>query len=234
MDVIVAVMQPYFLPYLGYFQLMAKADVFVIYDDVSYINRGWINRNRININGAAHMLTIPLHGASQNRLICDIALAHDPSWRPKMLKSVQHAYARAPQFGRVFPLLEAIINFPAENLAAFLRHGLMLLRDHLRLGTELVDSSSRYGNRTLRSQERIIDICRREGASVYINACGGVDLYEHAAFEAAGLKLAFLNPVLEPYGTAGVPYIPALSILDVLMHNAPDAVLAQLQAGTLV
>jgi hypothetical protein len=232
-DRTLAIMQPYFLPYLGYFQLMAKADAFVIYDDVNFINRGWINRNRININGDAHMLTMPLLQASQNRLICEISISDDPAWRKKILKSVQQAYAKAPQFARTYALLEGIVNHPAQNLADYLRHSLHALRDHLGLKTELVDSSRRYENSGLKAQARIIDICLRENASLYVNAIGGMELYAGSDFKQAGLKLAFLHPVLNPYSTGAAPFIPGLSIIDVLMHNDPDAVTEHLHAGTL-
>lgn len=228
-----AIMQPYFLPYLGYFQLMAKADAFVIYDDVHYINRGWINRNRININGAAHMLTVPLLQASQNKLICEISVSDDPAWRRKILRSIQQAYAKAAQFSRVFPLLEDILNHPAGNLADFLRYSLTALRDHLGLKTMLIDSSRCYGNQALKGQSRIIDICLREKASLYINAIGGMELYNHADFEENGLRLSFLHPVLNPYSAGSSPYVPGLSIVDVLMHNDPGAVADHLNAGTL-
>lgn len=228
-----AIMQPYFLPYLGYFQLMAKVDVFVIYDDVNFINRGWINRNRINVNGAAHMLTIPLQHASQNKLICDISVSSDHAWRIKILKSIQHAYAKAPQFSLVYPLLETIINYSATNLADYLWHSLTLLRDQLNLQTRLIESSRSYGNQTLKAQARIIDICQREKASLYINAIGGLNIYRRAEFEENGLQLAFLNAVLPAYATGNTPFVPGLSIVDVLMYNAPESVSDFLHAGVL-
>ncbi|MCQ0033145.1 WbqC family protein [Burkholderia glumae] len=229
----IAVMQPYFLPYLGYFQLLAKVDAFVLYDDVNFINRGWINRNRINIGGNPHMLTVPLVHASQNRLICDIDTSADTPWRTRMLRSIQQAYARAPQFARVFPLIEGIVQHPAHNLAAYLLHSLTVLRDHFGLSTELIPTSRRYGNADLKAQARIIDICRREQADRYINAIGGVELYERSEFERQGLKLSFLEPALAPYPTANTAFVPGLSIVDVLMHNDPARVAEHLLAGTL-
>ncbi|WP_259295009.1 WbqC family protein [Paraburkholderia sp. DHOC27] len=226
-------MQPYFLPYLGYFQLMAKVDAFVLYDDVAFINRGWINRNRINIQGSAHMLTVPLARASQNRLICDIDISDDTTWRNRTLKSIQQAYSRSSQFSRVFPLVESIIRYPADNLAVYLSHSLIALRDHLGLKTEIIPTSRRYGNATLKGQDRIIDICRIEGADDYINAIGGVELYDRAAFDAHGTKLSFLTPTLRPHSEESSAFLPGLSIIDVLMHNDPLAVTDQLQAGVL-
>src|SRR5512140_19777 len=102
----IAIMQPYFLPYIGYFQLMAAVDKFVVFDDVNYINRGWINRNRLLLNGGAHTFTVPLRGASQNKLICDIELAEDDGWRDKLLRTISQSYAKTPCYAEVAPLME--------------------------------------------------------------------------------------------------------------------------------
>jgi len=226
-------MQPYFLPYLGYFQLMAQADAFVVYDDVHFINRGWINRNRININGRAHWITVPLQQASQNRLICDITLSPDSGWRGKLLKSVQQAYARAPQFPRIYPLVESVVRCQEANLSDYLYHGLAVLHAHFGLKTELIRSSRGYGNAQTRAQARIVDICRREGASTYINPAGGSGLYDRGTFAEHGIELAFLHPGLAPYATGRTPYLPGLSIVDVLMHVSPECMTERLFSGTL-
>ncbi|MDN8616669.1 WbqC family protein [Variovorax ginsengisoli] len=226
-------MQPYFLPYLGYFQLMSKVDAFVLYDDVNFINRGWINRNRIDIDGAAHMLTVPLRQASQNRRICDIALGNDTAWRGRIVKSIRQAYARASQFERVFPLIERVVQHPAENLADYLLHSLNCLRDHLGLKTEIIATSRQYGNADLRAQARIIDICLREKADLYVNSIGGIELYDRARFEENGLRLEFLTPSLQPHAHGGAGFMPGLSMVDVLMHNDAASIDAQLQGGVL-
>ncbi|KVL10575.1 WbqC family protein [Burkholderia sp. MSMB1826] len=228
-----AVMQPYFFPYIGYFQLMASVDTFVVFDDVSFINRGWINRNRINVNGAAHMITMPLRQASQNRLICDIDVADDANWRPRILRTIHQSYARSPHFSRVFPIIERILMHDARNLADFLVHGLIALRDHLRLDTHIVATSRRYENASLKAQARIIDIGRQERAAVYVNPVGGQDLYDPDAFAAAGLQLKFLTPDLAPYTSVRGPFIPALSIIDVLMCNDDSAIDQLLTGATL-
>lgn len=228
-----AIMQPYFLPYLGYFQLMASVDTFVLYDDVNFINRGWINRNRFNLNGTAHILTIPLQHASQNKLICDIHISDDRNWRDTALQTIRQAYAKASQYTHVYPLVEAIIKHPADNLADYLLHSLIMLHNHLGLATRLVGTSRIYGNQALKAQARIIDICLRENVERYINAIGGLDLYERANFEAHSLKLAFLHPALPTYDTGTTPFVPGLSIVDVLMHNPPDAMQELLHTGTL-
>jgi hypothetical protein len=228
-----AIMQPYFFPYLGYFQLMAEVDTFVIYDDVNFINRGWINRNQINLHGAAHLFTVPLKQASQNRLICDIELADDVTWRGKIVKTIRQAYARAPQFERVFPLVEQIVQHSASNLGDYLRHSLTAMRDHLGLATQLVDTSRRYENQELKAQARIIDICRREQANTYVNAIGGLELYNRSDFEQHGMQLRFLKPALPRYAQAGQEFLAGLSIIDVLMCNDAATVTDMLKGGTL-
>lgn len=226
-------MQPYFFPYLGYFQLMAEVDTFVIYDDVNFINRGWINRNQINLNGVAHLFTVPLKQASQNRLICDIDLADDALWRSKIVKTIRQAYARSPQFERVFPLVEQIAQHSASNLADYLRHSLTRLRDHLGLATQIVDTSRHYENADLKARARIIDICRREQANTYVNAIGGLELYRRDDFEQHGMQLQFLKPALPHYAQAGKEFIAGLSIIDVLMCNDAATVTEMLKSGTL-
>lgn len=220
----VAIMQPYFLPYLGYFQLIAAVDKFVVLDDVNFIQRGWINRNRMLMNGAPHLFTLPLRGASQNRLICDLELVGDGVWREKLLRSLRQAYGRAPCYAQVSGMLEQMLHFPSVRLDLFLLNSLQLVMRYLALDTAVVSTSRLYGNAGLSGEQRIIDICRREGASDYINPAGGVSLYQRAHFEQHGIALHFLNsrPVAYPQGKN--QHISGLSIVDVLMYNAPSAV----------
>ncbi|MGN6085439.1 WbqC family protein [Trinickia sp.] len=228
-----AIMQPYFFPYIGYFQLMAKVDAFVVFDDVNFINKGWINRNRINVGGAAHMVTVPLQQASQNRLICEIELDVTSNWRDKMLKTIEQSYVRAPQFQKVFPLIERIVRHPATNLADYLLHSLTVLRDALHLPTALIATSRGYGNDALKGQERIIDICLKERTRVYVNAIGGMELYARSEFADKGLELKFLQPTLAPYACGKLAHVPGLSIIDVLMWNDPAIVDDMLHSATL-
>ena len=229
-----AIMQPYFFPYLGYFQLMAAVDAFVIFDDVNFINRGWINRNRINLNGAAHLVTVPLQQASQNRLICEIDVSADGVWRTRLLRTIQQAYARASQFRRVFPLIESIVAHPSQNLADYLRHSLVTLRDHLGLETAIVDTSRQYDNAQFKGEARIIDICRREQAARYVNAIGGTSLYDRGTFHTSGIELSFLAPQIEPYPQlphAG--FVAGLSLIDVLMNTSAEQAAALVRSGSL-
>lgn len=214
-----AIMQPYFLPYIGYFQLMAAVDKFVVFDDVNYINRGWINRNRLLLNGEAHTFTVPLRGASQNRLICDIELVEEDGWRDKLLRTIRQAYAKAPCYAEVSTLMERIIRHPVRRLDEFLLNSLREIAGYLALPAEIVGSTRGYGNAQLHGQERILDICRQEGATRYINAIGGETLYERARFSEQGVELRFLRSRPLHYAQGDAEFVPWLSILDVLMFN---------------
>lgn len=213
----VSIMQPYLLPYIGYWQLLKASDCFVIYDDVNYIKRGWINRNRILINEAAGMITLPLLQASQNRKINEIEIAPAAQWQRRMLMSLELAYRKAPFFDQVFPLLEQILTYESSNLAQFLTYQIQRIASFMGLTTRIVPSSQIYANAHLTAQQRILDICRREGATRYINAQGGQALYQPAAFAKAGIELQFIVMQPLPYRQRSKVFIPHLSIIDALM-----------------
>jgi hypothetical protein len=217
-----AIMQPYFLPYLGYFQLMAAADRFVVYDDVRFIKRGWINRNRILVKGCGHLFTVPLCGASQNRNLNEIQLTAETAWKEKLLRTIELAYRRAPYFGEAFPLVRDVVNFAERNLAAYLLNGLLAVRSHLAITSEVISTSAIYDNRQLKGPARILDICQREGATVYINARGGRDLYDPARFRREHVALRFLEPWPIKYRQFASEFCPSLSIIDVLMFNSRE------------
>jgi hypothetical protein len=230
----IAIMQPYFLPYIGYFQLLAVAEKFVVLDDVNYINRGWINRNRLLLGGVAHTFTVPLRGASQNRLICEIELDDTQAWREKLLRTIRHAYRTAPCCAEVFALMERLINYPSARLDAFLLHSIREIARYLSLDVEIVDSSRIYGNAHLKGQERILDICRREQASVYVNAIGGMELYDSSRFSERLMSLRFLRPHPITYAQGRDTHVPWLSILDVLMFNEVPSVKKLLHENDLI
>ena len=213
-----AIMQPYFFPYLGYWQLLNTADRFVIFDDVNYIKRGWINRNRILVNGEPKYITVPLNQSSQNKRICDLTLLSSTDWRKKLVRSIEYSYRKAPCFPEIFPIIEKIICHKALNLSEYLANQLVTLAELLRIDTEFVMSSRCYQNDSLTGPERILDICRRENATTYINPEGGYELYDTAAFESEDIDLRFL--VMRPvaYKQRSTGFVPFLSIIDALME----------------
>lgn len=164
------IMQPYFLPYIGYFQLIKAVDKYVIYDDVNYIKKGWINRNNILCNGQAHLFSISLRGASQNKLINEIEISDDFS---KFRKMIELSYRKAPYFEEVFKLLNSIIDYPNKNLSLFLANSIKEICKYLSIDTEIIFSSEIEKNNDLKGQEKILEICKILQAKTYINAIGG-------------------------------------------------------------
>jgi|ERR1700730_1337803 len=216
----IAIMQPYFLPYVGYFQLMAAVDKFVLLDDVNFINRGWINRNRIWSNGIAEWITLPLVKASQNRLIGELEILPDDGWKAKLLRKAENSYPRASYAENALKLFAAIVSEAEGHLSTFLSHTLRRINNYLGVSVNMEPTSSVYPKDGLRGQDRILDICRRERADTYVNLPGGQKLYSRESFKAAGIELAFLDPNLQSLSLRFSGYEgPVLSILDLLMLN---------------
>ncbi|MCF2444581.1 WbqC family protein [Dyadobacter sp. CY345] len=230
----IAIMQPYIFPYIGYFQLINAVDKFVIYDDVNFINKGWINRNQILVSGKPHLFTIPLKDASQNKLIHEVELGIDEPWKKKFLKTIQQSYQKAPTYQKVFLLVEEIVNFQCENIAELTLYALKKVCAHMNIHTEIVTSSRVYNNSDLKAQERILDICRQENASHYINPIGGMELYEKNKFEKEHIRLDFIKSVASPYPQFKNAFVPWLSIIDILMFNDEENIAKLLKEFELI
>jgi WbqC-like protein family len=221
-DMQLALMQPYIFPYIGYFQLIQAVDTFVFYDDVNYIKNGWINRNRLRLGDTVRYFTIPLDDASPFRRINETRIDGRQPWQRKVLETIRHAYGRAPHFKPVERLVESVLTDPTDKIADMARASVLAVARYLGLTTRFVPSSEPYGNAHLHGVERVLDICRREGASRYINLPGGRSLYAPDAFAPLGLELRFLEPLPVSYRQFGERFEPWLSIIDVLMHNSPE------------
>ncbi len=211
-----AIMQPYFFPYLGYWQLVNLADSFVVYDDVNYIKNGWINRNRLLINGKPNYFTIPLSDASPFKKIHEIEMQPSRRWREKLLKTVENTYRKSPHFTDVFTVFSEIIRFQTDNLSEYVTNQLKVLSAFLGLDTKFTISSENYDNSSLVGQERVVDICRRENADIYLNLPGGIDMYSRDEFARFGIELAFIEPQPIPYVQKADEFVPNLSIVDCL------------------
>lgn len=222
----VAIMQPYAFPYLGYFCLVEASDAFVFLDDVNFIPRGWINRNRILIGGAPYRFAIPLAGASQNLAITDICLSGFAAFRTRFLRQLAQAYARAPHFESGIAYVESVLAPDTDRIADL---AIRSIEEFYRATGEprsFVRASAAFADtRSLRGAERLIGIAQRVGARRYLNLPGGADLYEPAEFAAQGVELRFVRSDLPPYRQVrSASFVPALSIIDVLMHNSrPEA-----------
>ena len=223
-------MQPYLFPYVGYFQLISSADVFVVYDNIQYTKKGWVNRNRILVNGSDAYITAPLRKDSDYLDIRDRELSAEFD-RRALLNRLRGAYLRAPHFSETMEVVAGIVDHNEDNLFGYLEHSIRALCDHLAIGTRIVRSSELAADHTLRGQARVIDICRSLGADAYVNAVGGRDLYSHDEFRAAGLELSFIESAPLVYDQFGAEFVPWLSIIDVLMFNDLDTVRAVVAEG---
>ena len=214
-----AIMQPYFLPYLGYWQMLNAVDRFILYDDVNYIKNGWINRNNLLDNGKAHLFTLMLDGASSFNLINQTHINGSPEARNKVASYIKNSYRKAPFFKTVFPMIEEIINYPETNIALLLENHFRVIADYLQIKTEIVVSSHIEKDCSLKAQDKVLDICKRQGAEVYINAIGGTELYSREDFAAQGIKLQFIKMLPVEYPQFKNEFVPNLSILDIMMFN---------------
>lgn len=220
-----AVMQPYFFPYIGYFQLIHAVDKFVIYDDVHFIKQGWIHRNRLLVNGAPCFLTLALNGASSFRRINEIEVEGGQGvWRKKALKTLECAYRKAPHFFQVFPLVESVLTAPHTFVSQIAVESIAVTLEYLNIKTAIVESSTCYDNAHLKGQARVIDICRAESASEYINLSGGKALYSRDVFLNHGIRLTFIRSDPIRYPQFDNTFVPQLSIIDVMMFNPKEKV----------
>jgi len=214
-------MQPYLFPYIGYWQLINSVDTFVIFDDVNYIKKGYINRNSILMNNQAHLITFELIGASQNKLINEIEIGNN---RKKILKSIERTYAKAPYFENTFNIISEILNNDEKNLAKFIGYSLEKISNYLSIGTKFIYSSDLKNDKSLKGQDKILDICKGLEADTYINAIGGKELYQKDSFKYEGVKLQFLETQITQYTQFNESFVPYLSIIDILMFNSIEEV----------
>lgn len=215
----IAVMQPYLFPYIGYWQLINAVDIFVIYDDVNYIKRGYINRNSILINNEAKRITLSLKKASQNKLINQIEVGDDGK---KFLNAIKMSYSKAKYFKNVYSLIEEILTQKERNLAKYIGYSIIKISEYLNINTKIVYSSDIDKNNRLKGQDKIIDIVKTLNGFHYINPIGGITLYDKDDFKQEGIKLSFLETKSFSYSQFGNDFIPNLSIIDLLMFNSHE------------
>jgi hypothetical protein len=208
-DLTVAIMQPYFFPYAGYFRLLAASDLFVIYDCVQFPRRGWVHRNKlIDASGEARWLTLPLEKAPQDVLIRDLRFPPNAS----------EELAEPPETEHILAALRDVRGSPLE----YLERQLEITAGYCQLPWRTVRSSTLDVPPECRGQDRIIEIARRLGATHYVNASGGRELYDAAAFDKAGIELRFL---VDYHG-------PLASILQRMLTDNRDDLIRDIAASS--
>lgn len=216
----IAIMQPYVFPYIGYFHLLNSSHLFVFYDDVNFVKKGWINRNRILLNGTDHLFTVPLTNASQNNSINETMLAINAEWARKFKKTLHQAYSRAPYFSPVMNLVDSLLAANHRNVSELAIASIVSVCDYLDMEFSFTRSSvCSPDTRGLDKADRLIRIARDEGFSRYANAAGGIDLYSKDYFSRHGVQLIFVESAPVEYKQFDHDFVDGLSIIDVLMFN---------------
>lgn len=220
-----AIMQPYFLPYIGYFQLIKAVDEFVVYDNIEYTKKGWVNRNRILVNGRDEYITLSLKKDSDYLPVNERYLSDSwPSDRTRLLNKVLESYRKAANFNEVYELFKKIILYENNNLFNYIFNSIEQVKDYLGIHTQLVISSTIPINHQLKSTEKVIALCKAREADIYINPIGGIELYDKEYFKSHQIDLGFLksNPI--NYKQFHGEFVPWLSILDVMMFNSRERI----------
>jgi hypothetical protein len=218
-----AIMQPYFFPYIGYFQLIAAVDLFIVYDNIKYTKKGWISRNRMLQNGKDVAFSLSLKSDSDYLDICERKLAADFN-RDKLLNQIKGAYRRAPYFSQTFPLVEQIVRDEDSNLFRFLHHSIVKTCEHLGITTQIRISSDIAIDPDLKNRDKVLALCEAVGAGTYVNAIGGTELYSKDTFRGKGIDLKFIQSKPFEYAQFGNEFVPWLSIIDVMMFNPLDTI----------
>ena len=223
-----AIMQPYLFPYIGYFQLINAVDVFVLYDDVNFRKQSWLNRNRVLLNGKEHLFTIPCKGISSFKRINEVQLDYDKKPLLKFQKLIEQAYRKAPNYMSTKELINKVIDHKPANISELGKTSIIEVCNYLDINTTILTSSEIFSDSAeLNKEHRIIDICKKHGATDYINAQGGQELYSKSDFLKHDISLHFLIPNSNNQYKQinSEDFIPWLSIIDVLMHNDKDKII---------
>jgi hypothetical protein len=235
MDKKLAIMQPYFLPYIGYFQLIKSVDEFILYDNIQYTKKGWINRNRILVNGSDRLITLPVKKDSDYLNVVDREISN--TWntdKKNLLNLIKSSYSKAPYFKETYELLEECLGVEDTNLFEFIHQTLLKINRYVEIETPIVISSTIPIDHSLKSEEKVLSLCKAVGATMYINAIGGQHLYSKDRFAAHKIQLQFIKSDTIQYSQFNDNFVPWLSIVDVLMFNSKQDIIRYLNSYTLI
>ncbi|OIN12141.1 WbqC family protein [Oceanisphaera psychrotolerans] len=216
-----AVMQPYLFPYIGYFHLIYVSDLFLIYDDVTFIKKGYINRNNVLTGSGVTRFTVSVPGASQNKLITELSFSTDVN---KILKIVEHGYSMAPYFEAFFPLFKQIVENKERSISSVCLNSYQAIFSYLDIEKKFKRTSELEYDRSASARDRLINLSHKFGADCYINSPSGRKLYNKADFENQGIDLKFVDSLPVEYKQNSKEFVPNLSIIDVLMNCSPEEV----------
>jgi hypothetical protein len=213
-NLIVSVMQPYFFPYIGYWQLINESDIFILFDDVQYIKKGFIDRNTIIFNSQPLKIKLELKKSSQNKKINQIFIGNN---RCSILNQIDSSYKKAPNYKNFMPIVENIMLNEEENLARFLGYSILKIAEYLNIDTVFKYSSD---FKTFTSgKEKIKDLTILNKGNIYLNMIGGKRLYDREEFLKSGINLMFMNCNTIIYPQSSNLFLPFVSILDVCFNT---------------
>lgn len=224
-------MQPYFFPYIGYYQLVFSAENFVFLDDANYIKQGYINRNSILLNCKVQNFSLPVSGISSFRKINEHAYIDNFS---KFLKMIELAYKKSPFFDQAMPIIEEVSLDKSLNVAEKNAKSVMAVLSYLNCDRDFTYSSEIDIDRKKKGQERVIDICKKIGISKYRNSIGGKTIYDHNIFKSENIELKFIKSINDPYSQGTPEFIANLSIIDQLMHCDKEKIIRNLNTYELI
>jgi hypothetical protein len=207
---------------------MQAVDTFIVYDNIQYTKKGWINRNRFLQGGKDVMFSVPLKKDSDFSDVKDREISADFK-KDRLLNQIREAYRRAPYFAKTFPLVEQIVRYEETNLFRFIHNSIVKTCEYLRIDTEIVISSNVPIDHSLKNQDKVLALCEAVGATTYVNAIGGMELYSKQAFTEKDIDLKFIKSKSFEYQQFDNTFVPWLSIIDVMMFNPIDTI----QAGIL-
>ena len=253
-----AIMQPYFFPYIGYFQAIHAVDKYILYENIDYIKEGWVHRNRILVKyREPKYISVNIETKSSNTKISEIKLCNNEIWKKKILHTIKYNYSGSAFFKEIYPLVEKIINQDADYIHIFNSNCIMTICSYLDISTKIQYSNQHYleMEKTLdeeydkeekdrlistpyrnleKKTARMLTICEKEGADVFINAIGGQNIYKKEVVKDYGIDLFFIKTQEISYPQFSHSFVPNLSIIDVLMHCGKEGTIDLLHKYTLI
>ena len=217
------IMQPYFFPYIGYWQLINAVDVFVVYDNIQHTKKGWINRNRYLQNGKDAVFSISLKKDSDFLDVKDRIISDDFN-KIKLLNQIKEAYKKAPYFDQAFSHFKSVVSNNENNLFEYIFFSIKETCKYLNIETKIIKSSDIDINHGLKSQDKVLAICKNIGTNTYINTIGGQELYSKELFSEQGIDLKFIKTESIIYNQFDNEFVPWLSIIDVMMFNNQEEI----------
>jgi hypothetical protein len=199
-------------------------DEFVFLDDASFINRGWINRNNIVVNGQKHLFTVPLQHASQNQLIKDLHHAIDERWAGKFYKTLESSYKKAPYYNGAMEIIHLVVDGSRTRILNLTIMSIIGVFDYLDMKPVMYLSSAFGHTKDLRNWDRMATICQLLDADTCVNPIGGLQLYTKEQFAGKNVQLCFLKSKQIEYTQFTSEFIPGLSMIDILMFNSPTEI----------